>query len=209
MSGGWPNLKQVLSSWSLPVGIVLLCAGLALLDGQNQSVLPYNRSALESGEVWRAFTGHFIHLGWSHYILNMSGLLAVWFVYGSVMRNRAWLTCFISLAVMISTAFYIFNPDLTQYVGLSGVLYGVLTIAALNVLFDKNIRDQSKFFYFGSLIVLAYVVFRISYEQIYGQIDFSTKATGGNVIVDAHLYGLIFGVIISIFIFRRTWTAHK
>ncbi len=184
----------------MPICIVILCAGLGVIDGQAQKILPYNRSALEAGEAWRALTGHFIHLGWSHYFLNMAGLIAVWSLYGPYLRPALWVAGFIGLALGISVGFYLRNPELIQYVGLSGALYGALAMVLVTLVFDRTERRRAPVFYVGSWVLLTYVIFRISYEQLNGQIGFSTRMTGGNVVVDAHLYGVIIGIIFGFFL---------
>lgn len=194
------SIRRGLKNWAVPLFITAISVVLALVDGEAQDIFPYNLSAIQDGQIWRFLSGHFIHLGWSHFALNISGLLAVWFVFGRYMPAKIWILAFISLALAISSAFYLRNPELVQYVGLSGVLYGVLVIVLINILIGADRARHARFFYYGSIVILLYVFGRILYEQIYGQIAFSTKATGGNVIVDAHLYGVISGIIFSAFL---------
>lgn len=193
-----------LKYWSVPIIIIAVSTLMGLIDGHDQNIFPYKRIDIYEGEMWRLISGHFIHADWSHFLLNISGLLAIWFVYGQYLPRNTWLSAFIGLAFSISAAFYIFNSNLQQYVGLSGVLYGILTIVIIRVLLDFSVLRRSKFFYFGSLFIFGYLILRISYEQIYGPVSLSVRATQGNVIVDAHFYGMIFGVIMSLFSALKT-----
>ncbi len=34
----------------------------------------FDRSLVEQGDVWLLFSGHIVHLNWSHWLLNMAGL---------------------------------------------------------------------------------------------------------------------------------------
>lgn len=187
----------------MPVLVIGVSTLLGLIDGHGQNIFPYTRADINAGELWRLISGHFIHLGWSHFFLNIGGLLAIWFVYGQYLPRVAWFAAFIGLAFAISGAFYLLNLDLQHYVGLSGVLYGILTIVTIRVLFDFSIWQHSKFFYFGSLIIFGYIILRISYEQFYGPVPLSQRATPGNVIVDAHLYGVVFGIIVGLILALR------
>jgi len=55
----------------------------------------FNRELVEQGEVWRLFTGHIVHLNWSHWALNMAGLAIVAFFFSSHASLKQWLSVII------------------------------------------------------------------------------------------------------------------
>jgi rhomboid family GlyGly-CTERM serine protease len=113
--------------------LVLLAAFAALLvqmlPAWRQPLL-YDRAAIAQGQVWRMWTGHFVHFGWPHFVID-TGLLVI---LGWLMEARhPWFTrlglCL--MPVFISAALYLGEPDLARYGGLSAVNLGLLLYAAV------------------------------------------------------------------------------
>ena len=63
------------------------------------------------GEFWRLWTAHWVHVGWIHFLLN------------------------------ISLVFYFYLPNIDAYAGLSGVLHGLYTAVALVYLQYRKERN--------------------------------------------------------------------
>ena len=78
------------------------------------------------------------------------------------------------------------SPQVDWYVGLSGVLHGRHGSGAL-----RAGRDERA----GRLPFGVAVVAKVVWEQLSGPSAFSLAASGGPVVVDAHLYGLLGGVM--------------
>ncbi len=180
-----PHLER----WLLP--LVVLGVSLILLVGGDtvREALRYERAAIAAGEVWRLVSGHFVHLGSSHVALNMAGLALVWYLVGDVLSRAQWLAVMALGVVLIDLGFWFFNPELRWYVGLSGVLHAMLA-AGLIVSASAKRKD--------AVVVAVIVAAKIGWEQFSGPLPGSVESSGGAVIVDAHLYGAVAGVLAGI-----------
>ena len=74
--------------------VAALC-GLALLiqlaGNAAQSALRFERQSIVAGDLWRLLSGHLVHLGWTHLLLNLAGLALVWALVGSVYSGLVWI----------------------------------------------------------------------------------------------------------------------
>lgn len=169
----------------LPPLLLLLGAGLAQAFGFDES-LRYERPALLNGEIWRLWSAHIVHLGWSHYVLNAAGLLLVWALFHHAASIAGWCWHFLSAGLTVSLGLLWLNPDLAWYVGLSGILHALFVAGLL--------ADMRGYGSLGWLVLLGFAG-KIIFEQAYGPLPGSEHSAGGAVVVDAHLYGAIAGVV--------------
>lgn len=154
----------------------------------------WDRDALADGEVWRFVSGHFVHLGWSHLLLNLAGLALIAWIAGRAWDWQGWLAVSLASIGTIGIGFWILNPGLAWYVGLSGLLHGLLA-AGLVV---GVLRREAE-----SIVLAALVGGKLAWEQLAGPLPGSEGASGGAVIVDAHLYGAVGGVLAALMMWRR------
>ena len=148
--------------------------------------LAYDRSALAGGQLWRLLTGHFVHLGWPHAALNLAGLALVAWLVGPVYDRLRWtLVALVSIAT-IDAGLWFLNAELDWYVGLSGMLHGLLAAGLLPRLLR---RDRE------SIVLAVLVLAKLAWEQFSGPLPGSESTSGGAVIVDAHLYGAVGGLL--------------
>jgi len=199
------NEASIMSRWSLPLVLIVSSVLLMLAGNELDGELRYERSAIMAGEIWRLFTGHLIHLGWSHLALNVGGLLLVWLLCGDSLTARLWWLVTLVCALGVSLGLLLFDPSLQWYVGLSGVLHGLL-VAGGSVAWFKGQRD--------SLLLLGAVALKLLWEQWVGPMPGSEASAGGHVVVDAHLYGactaaLLMGCLYAIPSFRRRFQAAR
>lgn len=179
---------------------VWLAAGLvAALPVLLQSVgsraaFAWDRERLAAGEWWRLASGHLVHLGWSHLLLNLAGLALVAWIVGRHWDWRGWLAVFAISMGVIDAGFWILNPALEWYVGLSGVLHGLL---AAGLVVGVRRRETE------SVVLGVLVAGKLVWEQLAGPLPGSESASGGAVIVDAHLYGAAGGVLAALLMWRR------
>lgn len=178
--GRAPALRQ----WLLPLAVIAVAA-LAEAGGDPlRSALRYDRAAIGSFELWRLLSAHLAHLGWRHFALNAAGLALVWWLVGSAHSTARWLAVFVVSALGISFAFLALEPNLGWYVGLSGVLHGVLIAGLIPGCVAR--RGEA-------LLLAAVVAAKLAWEQLAGPLPGSAETAGGNVVVDAHLYGALAG----------------
>jgi rhomboid family GlyGly-CTERM serine protease len=167
---------------------------LGFIGSEFSQWLRYDRTAILSGQLWRIITGHLLHLSWSHLAMNVAGLALIWAIFGKQISILRWLTVLLVSAVGISGFMLVFNPALRWYVGLSGVLHALFMAGCLAEI--RHGRWDSK-------LLLALVITKLGYEQMAGPLPGSERTAGGNVIVDAHLYGAIFGF--AVFLMFWLW----
>lgn len=174
-----------IGAWGLPAGIAAACVLVALTH--SAPALRYER-ALIGAEPWRLLTGHLAHLGWTHLALNLAGLAAMWALLGALLRPAAWLAVVLVCALGVSGGLYFLDPGLDWYVGLSGVLHGMVAAGAA-----AGMRRDPLF----HGVLLAGVVAKVAAEQLTGAELGSAALVGGNVVVDAHMYGLAAGLLLA------------
>jgi len=180
-------------AWLVP-GIIALCALTLLLGGDSgREWLRYDRAGIAAGEIWRLLTGHLVHLGVSHAILNVAGLVLVWLLVGRAYRWNQWLWVMAGSLAAIDMGLWFGAPSLDWYVGLSGLLHGMLGAGIV-----AGIAARS-----GEALILAVVVAgKLAWEQFAGPLPGSEATSGGAVIVDAHLYGVIGGTLVALILIR-------
>ena len=166
--------------------VILIATGLMLSGDSGMEWLRFDRDGIAAGELWRLLSGHLTHLGWSHFALNSAGLILVWYLVGAAYSPLAWLLIAAVAIATIDVCFWFLNPELTWYVGLSGLLHGLLVAGILVRLGDLNAE---------TVILAALIVAKLAWEQFNGPLPGSETTSGGPVIVDAHLYGAAGGVL--------------
>ena len=175
---------------------VLAALAIVLESGGDgfRSVLAWDRAAIGTGELWRLVSGHLVHLGWSHLVLNLAGLALILWVVGGAYACWRWLLIAVISLVAIDLGFWWLDPSLEWYVGLSGLLHGLL---AAGLLRGAIARDPE------ALVLAALVLAKLAWEQFAGPLPGSAETAGGNVIVNAHLYGAVGGLLGALLVGRR------
>lgn len=175
-----------LRHWALPAGLAALAvaaqvAGLAV-------AWRYDRTGVAAGELWRLLTGHAVHLGWTHVALNVAGLGLVWLLVGGALGGLEWtLVAALSLVAM-DAGFWFLAPGLAWYVGLSGLLHGLLAAGLLVGGVTRPARRVEAF------VLGALVAAKLAWEMLAGPLPGSAEVSGGPVVVAAHLYGAVGGI---------------
>jgi rhomboid family GlyGly-CTERM serine protease len=185
---------RVAGYWLVPAVIMAIALVIAVFGTAGIELLKYDRLAIIDGEYWRLLSGHFSHLGPEHLLLNLAGLVLVWLLVGRQYTTGQWLivTAF-SLAV-ITLGFCYLDPNLIWYVGLSGLLHGLLIAGAI-----RGIKTQPV----ESIIIVVAVAGKLIFEQLIGPLPGSEATAGGAVITNAHLYGAFGGAMIAAILWRR------
>ena len=182
------------STWSIPAVFTLISGLIAITGESGRTVLKYDRIAIEGGEFWRLISGHFAHLSGLHLALNLAGLWLIWFLLGARLSQGAWVATVFVVIAGIDAGFWVLNPNLLWYVGLSGLLHGLIVAGAIAGL--KTARTES-------VVILTGVFAKIVYEQVSGAVPGTEFLSGGPVVTDAHLYGALSGVIAGLLLWHR------
>ena len=178
--------QHVAGRWLLPA-ITLLVAVSLLLGGETaRESLRFDRYGISSGELWRLVTGHFVHLGWAHFALNAAGLALVWYLVGGAFDRQRWILISVVSVFTMDLGLWLFDPDLQWYVGLSGLLHGILAAGLV-----PSLKKPDK----ETLALAVLLLGKLAWEQFNGPLPGSEGTAGGAVVVDAHLFGALGGVL--------------
>lgn len=180
--------------WFLPA-LLLGIAVLLLLGGDTgREALRFERAAIADGDYWRLLTGHFVHLGWPHFALNAAGLGLVWYLVGRSWESVHWILIALASIAVIDAGLWFVNAQLQWYVGLSGLLHGILAAGLAGSWSQTRMEIR---------VLAALLLAKLAWEQAVGPLPGSEGSSGGAVIVDAHLYGAIGGVLMALLILIR------
>jgi len=170
----------------LPLFIALSSILFAFADPDITLALRFDRQAILDGEVWRLISGNFVHLGWNHLWMNLAGLFLIWMLFARFFNNANWLFIIITSAAAVGGGLLFFNPELNWYVGLSGLLHGMFVAGVIRAI---------TLGYRAEILLFILLTGKLIWEQISGALPGSMDLAGGNVVVDAHLYGAIAGLL--------------
>jgi len=179
------DMLQRLQVHKLWLMLIALCFLLQFV----QNSAAFDRSLIEQGEVWRFLSGHFTHLNWSHFGLNMGGVIMVMVFFANYQSSTYWLGAIVFIALLCSAGLML-DMQLNRYVGFSGVLHGLFIIGA---------RFEMRRYKLSGVVLLVLIVAKLIWEQVFGAMPGSEEMTGGRVAVNAHLYGALAGGLYLMF----------
>lgn len=174
----------------LPVITLLLAGGalvIALFPGWS-SWLIYDRPAILSGEIWRMFTGHWIHFSTSHLVYDLLALgIAGWIIETKNLPHFGWL-CLLA-PWLISAVLLVSEPQMNLFGGLSALATTAIVYLALFGLHDA---PPWRWVCLAALLGIAGKIF---FEMSTGRMIFVTT---GNVPVTVSVAGHISGALIAL-----------
>jgi len=185
------------AAWVLPMALLGCAIIIAFLGDAGRVWLSYDRPEIAAGELWRLLSGHFVHLGISHLIWDAAGFLLIWYLVGQSFSRMQWVIVSLVTIVGIDLGFWFLEPNLSWYVGLSGLSHGVLAAGIVGSLKSGRV---------DMWILGAALVAKLVYEALVGPLPGSAESSGGTVIVAAHVYGAIAGAIAAGVILIRVRT---
>lgn len=166
---------------------LLLMTLLFLLPDYLGNLLEYQRTDISQWQLWRLLTAHLLHINHWHLLMNAAALLLAVSLHGTYSRYLPFWWQFTFSALFISLAIYWFSPHMQHYVGLSGVLHALLTWGAC-----VDIQQKQR----TGWLLLAGLLIKVSYEQWQGPDPELEKLINASVAIDAHLYGVISGLLL-------------
>jgi rhomboid family GlyGly-CTERM serine protease len=179
--------------------VIFLGAGVITASSTLRALFVYNRDFIGHGEIWRVWTGHLVHFGWTHFLAD--GLLFL--VIGWALERASPRCGRISLAVLplvVSASLFWFDPGMLLYGGLSGVNVGLLVFMACRG-WQKNWMD-----WFWPAILAIHVLELVleihNHGTGGGAIRFDTPSI--HVATVAHIGGALYGVTAWAIIAQQT-----
>ena len=166
--------------------LILLTAVIYLLEPQASQLLAYYHTGIAQFELWRLITATFCHTNFNHLVMNLVGLVITLALFIDTFKSIKLFPLLIFNSVFIGLALFFLEPQIIWYVGLSGVLHGLFSYG---VAADITNKDPWGYLLAGGFII------KIIYEQIYGAQQATIDLIAAPVLVNAHLYGALAGVI--------------
>lgn len=190
---GLDQSYELLRRWALPATLVAVAILIALAGDAGREALSLYRPAIQQGEIWRLVTAHLAHLGTSHLLLNLAGLALIWYLVCDYLTPGNWLIVTAVSVAGIDIGLWFFEPQLVWYVGLSGLLHGLLAAGVV-----AGLRSGR----FEVWVLAVALVAKLAYEQFVGPLPGSEEASGGAVIVASHAWGALAGAVTTAMLIR-------
>jgi rhomboid family GlyGly-CTERM serine protease len=191
------QILRRIAHWRMPLVFAVVGAVAVAFGDAGREVLRYDRAAIADGEYWRLLSGHIAHLGFRHLLLNLAGLALVWLLVGRRYSTRHWILVAAISVLLMDAGFWFVDAGMRWYVGLSGMLHGLLLAGAIRGL--RSLPGES-------IVICTLLVAKLAYEQVAGPLPGAEAAAGGAVVVNSHLYGAIGGALSTLVFWRRVWT---
>ena len=170
----------------VPLAIAGLAAAAEFAGDTGRLALRFDQTDLAAGELWRLVTGHLVHLGPSHLVMNLLALAILTYVLPSLARPVDWLFAGLAAALAIDVGLLVFHPAVDWYVGLSGVLHGFWAAGVVLALGERR---------FDSVPLALLLLFKLGFEAVFGPVPFSGEVAAGSVVTPAHAWGAAGGVL--------------
>lgn len=172
-----------------PMFIGALAILLFLLEPWSFNLLAYDRSAVSELQLWRLFSGNLLHSNTAHLGMNLLALLAVWALFGEYMPAQRYTGLLVLIGLFCTICIYYFAPERGSYVGLSGIIHGLLIYGSI-----IDIRHK---IWLGWLL-FAGVILKIVHEQLVGPSAATAELINTAVATESHLYGAIGGALCGV-----------
>ena len=152
--------------------------------------LQFTREGIGEGQWWRFITGNFVHLSWRHFAMNIIAFGAIYALYPNNLKANAWALVLMLCAFSVTIGIWFFSPDIYWYVGLSGALHGLLVTLIIIDYVDHKHRLN--------ILLLLAIIAKLVWEGLMGPVPGSESTADGPVVIQAHLYGFMGGLLVSV-----------
>ena len=150
-----------------------------------RDALGLDREGLQAGQAWRLVSGHLVHLGWLHACLNLAGFVLIVLAFWREFSAAHWLWIGLASALTIDAGLLLIDPPIEWYVGLSGILHGLVAAGAIGLYGDGR--------RIAAMTVIGAVTAKLAWEAVSGPMPYTAELVGGPVVVEAHLFGALGG----------------
>jgi rhomboid family GlyGly-CTERM serine protease len=147
------------------------------------------RRGLLAAQPWRLLTGHLVHLGWRHAVLNAAAWIAVARLFAAELAPRRQFALFVACSLGISAALWLADPQLDWYRGASGALHGLFAAGTLDALLAAPRAAERRL----PALLLAGLWLKIALEQAGAGTLAPAAWLGAVVVPPAHLAGAVCG----------------
>lgn len=177
-----------------PALLVAVSTVLELAGRDTMMRLRYERIAVDQGEWWRLLTGNFVHLGAWHLFLNALSLLLLVLLCPERLSALEWLRRVLVIGLGMMLGLHWFAPSLANYVGLSGLIYGLFLLGL-----GRQAAQGDRI----AMFCLVFLACRIIWELVIGAPASEERLVGGGIVAESHLYGVaaafVYGLATGVF----------
>lgn len=174
------------------LALAAVCCAVAWVPDWTAAGLAYDRHALQGGQFWRAWTGHLVHFGWPHALVDGMVLLVATAVVahfrGWRVTGLAWLVG----APLVSLGLWATLPELQVYRGASGMATMMGTAAAC-MLWRAEPRSRVVIVLLATGVTIKLLLDANGAMPAY----YTTLPEGIRVVWQAHVFGAILGVAVA------------
>ena len=170
------------------IAVVMLIISCALVGEELTLRLRFERDAIVGGDFYRLLTAHFVHLNWVHALMNIAAAVIGWVLFRDSLSNLQWILSIAVCGLVISLLLFTV-PQLHWYVGFSGIVHGLML---QGLVFEKRLRLVEK------SVVITALLAKVAYEQWFGSSSADLELIDGNIVVQAHFFGLLGGLLMCI-----------
>ncbi len=174
------------AAWVVPIAVLSCAVIIAILGDAGRVWLSYDRPQIAAGELWRLLSGHFVHLGVTHLMWDAAGFLLIWYLVGQSFGRLEWIFVILVSITALDLGFWFLEPNLKWYVGLSGLVHGLVGAGVVAGIKSGRI---------DMWILGVALIGKLVYEALVGPLPGSEESSGGAVIVTSHIYGAIGGAV--------------
>lgn len=181
-----------MTAFRVSLALAAVCGLLAWAPDPAVSWLAYDRQAILTGQVWRAWTGHLVHFSWQHAVADVTVLLVAAAIVERLKGGHAVACGLLAGALLISLALLMAVPDLRVYEGASGIatMFGVM---AGYCLWRAEPRLR------GVLVLLATAtLIKLMIDASGAASGLSALPAGVQVVWQAHAVGAILGGVFAL-----------
>ena len=166
--------------------LIIITLIVYFFEPQSSELFAYYHMGIEQWQVWRLITATFCHTNFYHLAMNLLGLIVIIGLFIDTYKKQSTVPVIIFSSIFIALTLFYFEPGVIWYVGFSGVLHALFSYAVAN-----DIQYKQKW---GIALGFALVA-KILYEQVYGAQPSTIELIDAPVLINAHLYGAIAGVL--------------
>ena len=171
-----------------------------------QTALLEYRRALLATEPWRALSGHFVHINWTHVAINVAAWWVVARLFAPDLSARRQAGALVLSALGISVVLATIFPTIEWYRGLSGALHGLFFAGATVWLVKARPRTAATLWLPAALWIGGWI--KVALEQPIGAATPYVDWLQAGVVPQAHLagaaFGTLFGLAVAALDARRT-----
>lgn len=168
----------------LTFSAIFWMAWLFLFEQDTFSLFVFDRDLVLRGEVWRVFTGHFVHCSFDHLFWDLAAFLIVG-TYIEKQQPRQLIPALLFCCAVISFWLLTGISSISSYCGLSGALNGLVFIAIVR--HWEATRDKI------CIAILLGTLAKILYELIFRQTVFANLSL--QAVPEAHAVGFFAGIL--------------